>query len=113
MKKNRVHLSKVQNLYTAIGNTFNEEVFPRVEDIINEIVKANLRRIFKEEMHKETTSVTNDFRSLITSELATLLLVKSKNFYKDSPDTQADDPDIWVALKEIDDDEPNYEEVSP
>ncbi|GJU92318.1 hypothetical protein Tco_1304741, partial [Tanacetum coccineum] len=68
MKKNFVHRSEVQNLCTKIEDTFDNEVFPLVEDTTGSIVKANLRRIIKEEMHKET-SVKDEFRSMVTTKL--------------------------------------------
>ncbi|GJY41782.1 hypothetical protein Tco_0429052 [Tanacetum coccineum] len=71
MKKNYVHQSQVQNLCQAISDTFQNEVFSLVENTTNSIIKANLRSIVREEMHKETISVKDDFRSLITTKLAT------------------------------------------
>nr|GEZ32532.1 hypothetical protein [Tanacetum cinerariifolium] len=62
--------------------SLEEEKEEEEEDNYVDIALIRKRRTCILENREETTSVTDDFRSLVTSELATLLLVISKNFYK-------------------------------
>ncbi|GJR86436.1 hypothetical protein Tco_0210447 [Tanacetum coccineum] len=65
------HAKHIRGAVAKISNTFEKGSLSRGEEATDSIVKANLQRIIREEMHKETTSVKDDFRSLITTKLAT------------------------------------------
>ncbi|GKE10669.1 hypothetical protein Tco_1414220 [Tanacetum coccineum] len=84
MKKSFAHQSQAQQIFQAINDTFDKGVFPRVEEAI---------RIIREEMHKKTTSVKDDFRSLITTELATTALNHIEELFQRYMQTHADHDD--------------------
>ncbi|GKD42502.1 hypothetical protein Tco_1267147 [Tanacetum coccineum] len=74
MKKNFTHRSEVQNLGAKIRDTFDKEVFPLVEDRMEDIPPASIRiPALQEQLYKAM---------------------------KDSSEAQVADSDIWVVLKE-------------
>ncbi|GJT05384.1 hypothetical protein Tco_0839846 [Tanacetum coccineum] len=71
MKKNFVHQRDVQKLCVKIDEINKMEVPPLVLERTNQVLKDNICWIVREELHKETKSVKDDFCSMVSQELAT------------------------------------------
>ncbi|GJU20878.1 putative reverse transcriptase domain-containing protein [Tanacetum coccineum] len=92
MKKNFVHRSEVENLCEKIVETINNDVPPLVVNKTRKFFKANIRRVIKEEMSK-MSFILWSLKNLL------LLLLPLYTEMKDSPQSQAADPEMWALLK--------------
>ncbi|GJQ94436.1 hypothetical protein Tco_0005575 [Tanacetum coccineum] len=86
MKKNFVHRNEAQNLCIEIRDTFEKEVFPLTHVVTFKLPASTSIHALQERLCKAI---------------------------KNRPYAQTTNPDIWAALKEIDDDEIISEEASP
>ncbi|GKA38077.1 hypothetical protein Tco_0724642 [Tanacetum coccineum] len=89
IKKSFVHRSEVESLCEKIADTINNVDPPLVVEGTRKVVKANLRRVIKEEIHKETTNVKYEFCSMVTKELVATTHQQIEKFLRNYMHTHA------------------------